>query len=298
LKLLPAEKAGAEDIARFEREVQLTSELTHPNTIAIYDYGRSMDGVFYYVMEFLDGIDLESLVERVGALPAPRVVKILRQICGSLEEAHAKQVIHRDIKPANVILCRRGQVPDFVKVVDFGLVKELAHARDETVTAVGMITGTPAYLAPEAMTDPDHVGPAADLYAVGALGYFLVTGKMVFDGMSTVLEMCSAHLHKQPVAPSKRIDQPIPVELERLIMACLAKEPKARPESARAMSDALEKIDTSGFTTEDALAWWSEFEKVKVLEPSTGGGEFATTLVDPSGAIGVGDTIAVMPRPT
>jgi eukaryotic-like serine/threonine-protein kinase len=279
IKLLPADKASAEDVARFEREVQLTSELTHPNTISIYDYGRSADGVFYYVMEYLDGIDLERLVERDGAIPAARVIPILVQMCEALDEAHARGVIHRDIKPANVILCRRGQVPDFVKVVDFGLVKELAR-NDENVTAAGSVAGTPAYLAPEAMTSPDDVGPATDLYALGAVGYFLVTGCHVFGG-KTIMEIVGHHIHTVPVAPSKRTEAPIPQELERILLACLAKAPGKRPPSARALADALTELVSHGWSKPDAHAWWDAFEKEKRPAPRGIEGD---------------DTIAVLPR--
>jgi eukaryotic-like serine/threonine-protein kinase len=283
IKLLPPEKAGTEDIARFEREVQLTSELTHPNTIAIFDYGRSADGVFYYVMEYLDGIDLQSLVDETGPLPAGRAIRILVQICDALDEAHARGVIHRDIKPANVILCRRGQVPDFVKVVDFGLVKEIVKSDEHSanVTAAGTITGTPAYLAPEAMTDPESVGPASDLYAVGALGYFLVTGEMVF-GNKTLLQICSDHLKTKPIPPSKRRpDLAIPERLEALILQCLEKKPGDRPASARAFADALGEVPALGWSKADAMKWWDAFD-AKERQSVRG--------------IAVADTIAVVPR--
>jgi hypothetical protein len=275
IKLLPPHKASPEDVARFEREVQLTSELTHPNTIAIYDYGRSTDGVFYYVMEYLDGIDLESLVERDGALPPARVVDIVVQMCNALEEAHARGVIHRDIKPANVLLCRRGQVADFVKVVDFGLVKELA--RDSTVSAPGAIAGTPAYLAPEAITDPDAVGPASDLYAVGATAYFLLTGKMLFEG-KTIIAIINDHLNTAPVPPSKRSGRDIPPALEAIVLRCLAKKPGERPESARALADALSALAITGFTKRDAEAWWARFEGKPIARDDVPAIEAATTM--------------------
>jgi eukaryotic-like serine/threonine-protein kinase len=281
IKLLPPDKAGALDIARFEREVQLTAELTHPNTISIFDYGRSADGVFYYVMEYLDGIDLESLVGRFGALPAARAVQIVMQICAALDEAHARGIIHRDIKPANVILCRRGQVPDFVKVVDFGLVKEIA--RNENVTAAGSIAGTPAYLAPEALTDPDSIGPPSDLYAVGALGYFLVTGHPVFEG-KTVLEVCSHHLHSVPPPPSKRTERPVSQELERILLSCLEKAPADRPKSARALADSLSSLPHEEWAHGDALAWWDTFDNER------------DHVVGVKVEDEMADTIAVMPR--
>ncbi|HEY8077419.1 MAG TPA: serine/threonine-protein kinase, partial [Labilithrix sp.] len=284
IKLLPPEKASAEDVARFEREVQLTSALTHPNTIAIFDYGRSADGVFYYVMEYLDGVDLETLVEREGPLPPARAVPILVQMCEALAEAHACGVIHRDIKPANVLLCRRGQAPDFVKVVDFGLVKELA--RDAKVTAPGAIAGTPAYLAPEAVTHPDDIGPASDLYAVGAVAYWLLTGKLVFEGNS-VIAILSAHMSTPPEPPSKRLGRELPAELESLVLACLQKKPELRPASARALADALGKLALAGWTKDDAEAWWTRFESQREPAARERGRDEDTAIAD---------TIAVIPR--
>jgi eukaryotic-like serine/threonine-protein kinase len=281
IKLLPPDKAGAHDVARFEREVQLTSQLTHPNTIAIFDYGRSVDGIFYYVMEYLDGVDLETLVARSGPVPVGRAVRILGQICGALAEAHARGVVHRDIKPANVILCRRGHAPDFVKVVDFGLVKELHRGEDAQVTAAGTIAGTPAYLAPEAIRDPEQAGTLADIYALGALGYFLVTGSMVFDGKN-VLEICGQHLHATPAAPSTRAPG-IPADLDRLVLACLAKAPADRPQSARAVAEALEAIAAPDWSDEEALAWWSTFDSERTAESA------------PHATLAMADTVAFVP---
>ena len=179
--------------------------MTHPNTVAIYDYGRTSDGIFYYAMEYLDGLSLDALVAAHGPQEEGRVVKVLRQIAGSLGEAHAIGLIHRDIKPANVMFCNRGGVPDFVKVVDFGLVKKLEPGGKEvSVTQVNALTGSPLYMAPEAITRPDQVDARVDLYALGAVGYFLLTGKPPFDGAS-IVEVCSQHLYSQPVPPSERL---------------------------------------------------------------------------------------------
>ena len=176
VKLLELDKTSDRTIARFEREVQLTSQLNHPNTIAIYDYGRTPEGIFYYAMEYLDGLDLQTLVDRCGAQPEGRVIHILRQICGSLNEAHGIGLIHRDIKPANIILCQRGGEHDVVKVLDFGLVKAVDEERQIKLTATGVMLGTPLYMSPEAIQRPEAVDGRNDLYAVGAVGYFMITG--------------------------------------------------------------------------------------------------------------------------
>lgn len=253
IKLLLPERATEADLARFEREVQLTSTLSHPNTISIFDFGRSADGAFYYVMEYLDGIDLEQLVEQDGPLPAERVIRILAQVCGSLAEAHAMGLIHRDIKPANIILTERADEPDVVKVVDFGLVRPLGDKTD--ISNANMITGTPMYLAPEAISDAATIDGRADLYALGATGYYLLTGKPVFEA-ANVVEMCVKHLNEPPVPPSQRIDG-VPADLERVILACLAKQREDRPADAAALRVALLACaDANAFDADAARRWW------------------------------------------
>jgi eukaryotic-like serine/threonine-protein kinase len=242
-------------VARFEREVQMTSGLTHPNTVAIYDYGRTPEGVFYYAMEFLDGTNLDDLVRRYGPLPEARVMHLLRQVCGALAEAHTTGLVHRDIKPANVFLTRRGGMHDFVKVLDFGLVK-VADAKEANLTSANTVTGTPLYLSPEGISRPDAVGPPADVYALGAVAYYLITGHPVFDG-KTVVEICMKHLNEEPTPPSARGGVLGP-QFEQLILKCLAKSPDDRPPHAGALLAALDACPVSG-TWNAALAatWWA-----------------------------------------
>src|SRR6185369_11608020 len=184
IKMLDVDKVNEGSIQRFEREVQITSQLNNPHTVAIYDFGHTPEGVFYYAMEYLDGIDLQTLVERYGPQPVPRVIHMLLQVCSSLYEAHSLGLVHRDIKPANVMLNRRGGEPDVVKVLDFGLVKALDEAKQSRQT--GGLSGTPLYMSPEAIQTPDLVDARSDLYAVGAIGYFLITGQPVFNATSLV----------------------------------------------------------------------------------------------------------------
>lgn len=257
IKLLPRDKAGEHAISRFEREVQHTSALTHPNTVSIYDYGRTPEGVFYYAMEYLEGLDLQKLVDRFGPQPPARVVHVLRQVCGALAEAHERGIIHRDVKPANVILCERGGIPDVAKVVDFGLAKDVSQSGDALVTQLDAIIGTPLYMAPEAITAPDEVDARSDLYALGAVAYFLLTGVQVFTGASLV-EICNQHLHETPLPPSVKLGKDLPRELEDLVLACLAKKKEDRPASARALGTALAACDVEPWTEERAREWWLE----------------------------------------
>ena len=255
VKLLPVEKAGEGSIARFEKEVQLTAMLTHPNTVTIFDYGRTPDGVFYYAMEYLNGATLAGVIEAGGSMPPARTVHILMQAADALAEAHEAGLIHRDIKPTNIMLIEQGGHPDVAKVVDFGLVKELERGEDASLTKADAITGTPQYLAPEAITSADHVDARSDLYALGAVGYFLLTGTHVFDAR-TVIEVCSAHLHETPTPMSQRLGEPVPKDLEAVIMSCLAKNPDDRPQSAAELYDALASCQVGKWSRRDARSWW------------------------------------------
>jgi len=277
IKLLLPDRVGAENLDRFEREVQHMSQLTHPNTVAVFDYGRSPDGVFYYAMEYLGGIDLEHLVKRFGPQPSDRVVQILIQVAGALHEAHTAKLIHRDIKPANIILCERGTVLDVAKVVDFGLVKEIT--RDSTASTQ-VILGTPAYVAPEAVTDPDHITHAVDLYALGAVGYFLVTGRRLFEG-KTAVDVCIQHVTQPPKRPSDVAGIAIAPELEAILMTCLAKQPADRYASAAALADALEALPPAGdWSKASAAAWWAAFEKAEAASTGVSTTPTMTVTID------------------
>jgi serine/threonine-protein kinase len=281
LKLLPVANAGDSNVARFEREVQLTSTLTHPNTIAIYDYGRSPDGVFYYAMEYLDGVDLQKLIDRHGAVSPGIAAHILEQICGALAEAHTAGLIHRDVKPANVILCERGGTPAVAKVVDFGLVKHLnPSAADPLQTATDTVLGTPLYMSPEAITAPASVDARSDLYAVGALGYFLVTGHPPFSGKTTV-EVCAHHLHSTPIPPSQRAGVDLGA-LDALLLECLEKDPSRRPESAATVARRLAGARATLNLSADALAsWWDRCRSAsREAGHSPAGSSAATTVLN------------------
>lgn len=279
VKFLDAAKTNEKTIARFEREVQLTSQLNHPNTIAIYDYGRTPEGVFYYAMEYLDGINLENLVDWHGLQPEGRVIHILKQVCGSLAEAHHIGLIHRDIKPANILLNYRGGLFDFVKLLDFGLVKTTEHAA--LATHGGGVVGTPLYMSPEACRSPESVDARSDLYAVGAVGYFLLTGTPLFEGES-VLDILKAQADTLPEAISQRTTQAVSPELESLLMQCLAKDPAHRPASAQHIAEALSQLATGdSWTDAEARQWWQRFmpKQTKGSLPKTSSSaEFAATV--------------------
>ncbi len=262
IKLLLPDRAGKDALTRFEREVRRTAMLTHPNTVTVFDYGRTTDGVFYYAMELLEGASLDELVEVDGPQPEERVIHLLEQAAASLAEAHDAGLIHRDVKPGNILIVDRGGISDMVKVVDFGLVKDVgAGARDgasePALTNANAITGTPLYIAPETITAPETVDARTDLYALGAVGYWLLTGTHVFGGNS-ILEVCAHHLHSTPDPPSTRLDAPVSSDLETLILACLAKRPEDRPASAQAIGERLRACVAAGrWTNARAAQWWA-----------------------------------------
>lgn len=261
IKMLDVDKVNEGSIERFEREVQITSQLNNPSTVAIYDYGRTPEGVFYYAMEYLDGIDLQSLVDQYGPQSVPRVIHILDQICGSLYEAHSLGLVHRDIKPANIMFNRRGGEPDVVKVLDFGLVKALDEEKRSGLTQQNSLTGTPLYMSPEAIQLPNSVDARSDIYAVGAVGYFLLTGEPVFKA-ENVVDLFQMHVATLPTPPSERSKTPIPSELESALLACLEKSRAKRPQTARDLAQLISRCaEAHAWSVEDADAWWGRHER-------------------------------------
>jgi len=261
LRAASAQSAHAQN--RFRREVQLSSQLTHPNTIEIFDYGRTVEGIFYYAMEYLDGFTLQSLVAATGPVPPARVVHILVQACGSLQEAHTKALLHRDVKPSNIMLTERGGLFDTVKILDFGLVKELVESGEEGVSEGDIIAGTPMYLAPESILAADAATPASDIYALGAVGYYLLTGTTVFPS-DDVVGVFDRQVNEQPEGLSERLGRTLPGDLEAVVLACLAKDATERPRSAAALAAMLRACECGAWTSVDAKSWWTEFgEAVK-----------------------------------
>jgi len=239
---------------RFQREVQATAMLSSPHTVAVFDFGHTHDGSLYYVMELLHGLDIETLVAKHGPQPAERVIYLLRQACDSLAEAHRRSLIHRDIKPANIYLCAVGLKVDFVKILDFGLVRDLST--NVRLTTEGSVSGTPAYLAPEAAAK-NQFDARGDLYALGCVAYQLLTGQLVFEG-ETAAAVIAAHIRDQPVAPSQRSELPIPPELDAVVLACLAKDPADRPQTAEELKELLNEIPLEPpWSQKRAMAWWS-----------------------------------------
>jgi eukaryotic-like serine/threonine-protein kinase len=275
VKLLTVgDAAGGQD--RFEREVQRMAALAHPNIVTVYDYGRTEAGALYYAMELLDGADLERVVRLSGALPPARVVHILIQACRALTDAHGAGLVHRDIKPANLFLCRHWGAADAVKVLDFGLVKEVSPAPGPALTGDTAIVGTPLYMAPELWMHPGTVDARSDLYSLGAVAYFLLTAQPLFDSGSA-LEVLAQHAHTPPVPPSARGGVAVPADLEAVVMRCLAKDPDDRYASAEVLRAYLEDCEVAGqWTAIDARGWWASHERA--LERPRGAMATAPTL--------------------
>jgi eukaryotic-like serine/threonine-protein kinase len=261
IKLIRPEQAGNPKVlARFEREVQMTARLSHWNTVEIYDYGRTEDGAFFYVMEYLPGLNLDDLIERHGPLPAERVVHLLRQTCQALSEAHTTGLIHRDIKPGNVFVARRGGLYDVAKLLDFGLVKPVAELPSARLTQEGAVSGTPLFMSPEQSQGHGDLDARSDIYSLGAVAYTLLTGRPPFEGRSP-MEVIVAHARDEVVPPSQR--QPgVPVDLERIILRCLAKRPEDRFQDADSLEQALSECTAADqWTQSRAARWWQEHDQ-------------------------------------
>jgi eukaryotic-like serine/threonine-protein kinase len=244
-------------LRRFEREAQATAALSSPHTIRIFDFGITDEGTFYYVMELLSGRDLESLIKEFGPVPANRALMLLRQACHSLADAHARGMVHRDIKPANIYVCRMGLEYDFVKVLDFGLVKFSDRNVGQTLmTLEHTTTGTPAYMAPEIVLGEANVDRRADVYALGCVTYFLLTGQLVFEA-DTSMKVMLQHVQAEPIPPSQRTELPIPRELDDIVLACLQKDPNKRPQNAEELLKVLDRFQLREQWNHDAAkTWW------------------------------------------
>jgi tRNA A-37 threonylcarbamoyl transferase component Bud32 len=276
VKLIRSEILGSSSPAaariimeRFRREAEAAASLRSPHTISLYDFGVSHDGTFFLVMEMLEGLDLETLIERFGPLPPERAVYLLRQVCESLEEAHSRGLIHRDIKPSNIFTCRMGLAVDFVKVLDFGLVKAVSEqGREATLlTAPDSTTGTPAYIAPEMVRGDGEIDHRVDIYTLGCVGYWLLTGQLVFQAPNAI-QMMYQHANTTPTPPSKRSELDIPLEVDQVILACLAKLPQERPQSAGELSRRLAAaINGRSWTEEQAHQWWDRHHPECAQQP-------------------------------
>jgi eukaryotic-like serine/threonine-protein kinase len=263
IKLIRPEVLGARSeveaktmLRRFEREAQATAALTSPHTINVFDFGATDDGAFYYVMELLSGRDLDSLVREFGPLPSDRAVYLLQQACHSLADAHARGMVHRDIKPANIYVCRMGLEYDFVKVLDFGLVKvDSSRSLGLTMASDHTTSGTPAFMAPEIILGDREVSRCADVYALGCVAYYLLTGTLVFEA-DTVMKMLLHHVQTPPIPPSQRTELPIPKELDDLVLACLEKDPSRRPQGADQLLRLIQRCASPAWDNEIATRWW------------------------------------------
>jgi CheY-like chemotaxis protein len=268
VKILDAWEPKA--IQRFEREVQLTSRLSHPNTVSIYDFGRTEKGGFYYAMELLDGIDLAELIHITGPLSPARTINILRQVCGSLAEAHAQGLVHRDIKPSNIMLTVRGGEADVVKVVDFGLARLVDSDPSLRLTKDGAIFGTPGFIPPEALCEAGAFDARGDLYALGAVAYELLAGKPPFDRKSNEY-LWHCHIEIVPPPPSVRLGRPVPSDLEAVVMRLLAKDPSRRPQSASELRELLDACRECGsWSQSEAQAWWTVHGAAAIAECKQG----------------------------
>jgi serine/threonine-protein kinase len=258
VKLLKPARATDEMIARFEREVQMASSLAHPNTVEIFDFGRTRDGLFYYAMEYLDGLTVSEVLARQSPIPVARTIHILRQVCAALAEAHAKGVVHRDIKPENIMVCRYGGVYDHVKILDFGLVKHVTEKHSRDLTRTLRILGTPLYMAPERLRNPADVDARVDIYALGAVAFLMLTGRRLFESADD-LQLTSKILNEEPPRASSVAPQPIPVELDLLVLSCVEKRREDRPQRIADLVEAFDALALEHrWTQREAEMWWTK----------------------------------------
>jgi serine/threonine-protein kinase len=274
IKLIRPEALGSDQqarrvaLARFEREAQATASLRSPHTIDLYDFGISDTGVFYYVMELLVGRDMQTLVRDFGQQPPERALYLLEQVCESLAEAHAAGLVHRDIKPSNIYVCREGLRYDFVKVLDFGLARDRRpEAVRLTMDTSERLTGTPAYMAPEVILGATEVDPRADIYALGCVAYFLLTGQLVFEG-TTPMKTLLKHVEEAPVPPSQRTEVAVPPALDALILTCLDKDPGRRPKDAQAVLHLVRECRVGTPWNDDRAREWWEMHLPELSVPS------------------------------
>jgi len=256
IKLLSPKWNAPQYLDQFRREVQMTAKLRHPNTITIYDYGCTQDGTFYYAMELLEGVTLQEIVRADDHLPEPRVIHILRQCAMALDEAHSRGLVHRDIKPSNIMMTQQGGAHDVTKVLDFGLVKDVQSAPDVDQTSSEGIKGTPPFMSPEQILEPANIDARSDLYSLGAVGYYLLTGRFVFEGTHTG-QFIAQHLTAIPKPPSSVVKHDVHPELERVIMQCLEKKRDDRPTSGVEISDRLRALPIERWSQQDAAQWWN-----------------------------------------
>lgn len=286
-KLLAHGPAAERLVRLFLREARTTAQMSSPNTIQLYDFGITREGAFYYVMELLEGVDLQALVERFGPQSPERTAYLLQQVCRSLAEAHAHDFVHRDVKPANVFTCRYGGETDFVKVLDFGLVLD-RHPTQEEIEDETRFVGTPAIMAPEMLRFRAPVDARADIYAVGCVGYWLLTGHHLFEAQ-TRADMLVMHAHQKPIIPSKRLGRELHPELETLLMQCLEKSPDKRPQSARELGESLATLEFSPpWTVERAELWWRRYEPT-VKRGGAGEEPKVRVSLEPRRILGPGD---------
>jgi serine/threonine-protein kinase len=287
VKVIREDREGDQStLTRFQNEVQATARLTHPNTVEIYDYGVTDNGMFFYVMEFLPGMSVQELVDRTGPLPAGRVIHLLRQVCDALAEAHRGGLIHRDIKPGNLFAAERGGIHDFAKLLDFGLVKSTrSMAENIQNTREGVVVGSPLYAAPETSLGDGPVDARVDIYSLGATAYFLLTGRPVFPG-TKALEIVFAHAREAPTPPSKYAD--VPADLEEVVLRCLAKSPDDRYADVNELEQALAQCrDARNWNSRMAADWWSDFSRRPTPAESPTVDQFAvTTVATPAVVVG------------